>query len=140
MKKSLFLAIAVAILVSEVFILTSCNNSKLPKGFKGEWNGQLTKYESIELKIKDKDKFVLNDRVSNGRYDIQYKGVAVKVSDDVIKLTADQYYYFYNPKNRRPSDPTTKFGGCLTCFFLRSDGAFSKTENGLDNPMTYLSK
>ncbi|MBD5304388.1 MAG: hypothetical protein HDS18_06520 [Bacteroides sp.] len=139
MKKFLFLAVAIVITLSGLLGLSSCNRSKLPKGFKGEWTGQLNRYDRIKLKIGDEDKFNLIVYQSRERYDSEYIGTAVKVSDDVIKLQSRTIINTYN-SNRRESDPTSRIGQCTTCFFLKSNGAFSQSEYGLDNSMTYLSK
>lgn len=118
----------------------SCSDaSRVPSEFIGKWECQINRYQKIELNISKDGKFKYTIYQSNERYDAIYEGDIVVVNENIIKLPSSQYTKRFN-NNRRDSDPVWQFVTVNTTYFLRNDGAFSKTESGLDRPLCDLKK
>lgn len=129
---TLMVSFIVAIAMSVMFYGCSCS-SKFPSQFVGKWADQINRNQRVEITIKKNGEYKLKIIETNKRQDIAYySGTVVKVNDEIIKLPSTSYM--------RDHDNVTTFVQVNSTFFLRSDGAFSRSEADLNRPYGYLVK
>ena len=125
-------SIIATILMSIVFC--GCSGSpKFPSQFVGKWADQINRNQRVEVSIEKNGEYKVKITQTNRQGDVSYyRGQVVKVNDDVIKLPSASYMHDANNQ--------TAIVQAHSRFFLRSDGAFSNTEVGLERPYGYLVK
>lgn len=132
-RHSLILVTSVIASVAMLFILWGCscssNSSKVPSQFVGKWADQINRNQRVEISIKKNGDYNLKIIETNKRNDMaSYSGSVVAVNEDVIKLPSTCYLH---------GDAIVNVN---STFYLRSDGAFSRSEADLNRPYGYLVK
>lgn len=129
-----------------IFLLISCGKSNKCIGV---WEGDINRSQSVKLTVEKDGRYHLSIYQNRERFDLQYSGDWQKLSNTLIALPSDAYLMSANSR-RRDSDPSTTIVNTKTVFYLQSDGALSRSEDGLiyegdkpiaiENPTVYLYK
>lgn len=127
------------VLMAAITLLLSSCVGKVPSEFVGKWEGEAGPYQRVVVKIEKDGHYNITIFQSRERYDAINRGDVVMVNDNIIKLPSD-YYDRASNANSYESDPCHALVSVYSSFFLRSDGAFSKSEAELNSPYCYLRK
>lgn len=133
-RLSLTMVASVIVTIAITVIICGCSaKTNFPSQFIGKWADQINRNQRVEITIEKNGDYKLKVIETNKKSDYAvYSGKVVKVNDDIIKLPSTSYMHEH--------DNLTSFVHVNSTFFLRSDGAFSKTEVDLGRPYGYLVK
>lgn len=131
MRKSLLIFFVVLLSSVSIGMIFSGCGSRVPSEFVGTWENQINRTQKVKITIKKDGKYSLYLIERNS--ETFYPGEVIVISDNVVKLPSDNYI-------KKEKGGVTKFVTVSSVFYLGSNGAFSDTEAGLNDPYGYLRK
>lgn len=128
-----FLASFIVVIALTVILCGCSEKSNVPSQFIGHWSEQVNRNQRVEVSIEKNGDYKLKIIETNKKKEYAlYTGKVITVNENIIKMPSTSYVH--------EQDKSTFLVSANSTFFLRSDGAFSKTEAGLDHPYGYLVK